>query len=162
MTSRLPNLGPRGEGWVVGQVILLGIIFVAGLRNLAESGSASPWGPASSSVGLVAIGFGGFLAVRGVRDLRASLSPFPRPVAGATLVQSGIYGLIRHPIYSGLMLAAVGWSLVTGSIPALAATGLLFLLLVGKAHREEAWLVAAHPDYRAYQQRTKRFLPWIY
>ena len=162
MTSRLPALGPRGEGWVVGQVVLLGIIIVAGFRDLTESGSASPWGPAASLVGVVAIGFGGFLAVRGVRDLRASLSPFPRPVAGAALVQSGVYGRIRHPIYSGLLLAGIGWSLVTGSILAVAATGLLFLLLVGKAQREETWLTAVYPEYGAYRERTKRFIPGIF
>ncbi len=162
MTSRLPALGPRGEGWVVGQVVLLGIVVLAGSRKLAESGSASPWGLAVSFIGLIAIGLGGFFAFRGVRDLRTSLSPFPRPIAGAPLIQSGVYGFIRHPIYSGMMFASVGWSLVTGSIVGLAATGLLVLLLVGKAQREEAWLVAAHPDYRAYRERTRRFIPWIY
>lgn len=162
MTSRLPALGPRGEGWVVGQVVLLGMVVLAGSRKLAESGSASPWGLAVSFIGLIAIGLGGFLAFRGVRDLRTSLSPFPRPIAGAALVQSGVYGFIRHPIYSGMMFASVGWSLVTGSIVGLAATGLLVLLLVGKAQREEAWLVAAHPDYRGYRERTRRFIPWIY
>jgi len=162
MTSRLPALGPRGEGWVVGQLVLFAVIGVAGLLALADSGSLTPWGAAASVVGLAAIGLGGFVAARGVWDLRDSLSPFPRPVSGAALVDPGAYRLIRHPIYSGLLLASVGWSLVTGSIVAIAATVLLFLLFVGKAHREEAWLVTVHPEYRAYQQRTKRFIPWIY
>lgn len=162
MTSPLPALGPRGEGWVVGQVVLLGVIVVAGWRDLAESGSATPWGLVATSLGLIAIGCGGFLAIRAVVDLRASLSPFPRPVAGAALVQSGVYRRMRHPIYTGMVLAGVGWGLVAGSMLALASTGLLFLLLIGKSQREEAWLTAAHPEYRAYQERTKRFIPWIY
>ena len=94
-------------------------------------------------------------------DLRDALSPFPRPVAGATLVETGVYRHLRHPIYSGLLLGSLGWSLVSGSAVSLAATGLLLALLAGKAHREEAWLVATHPGYRAYQARTKRFIPWV-
>jgi protein-S-isoprenylcysteine O-methyltransferase Ste14 len=112
--------------------------------------------------GLAAIAGGGLVAGRAAWDLRASLSPFPRPVAGAPLIESGAYRLIRHPIYSGLVLGAVGWGMVTGSFLATASAGFLFLLFAGKSRREEAWLSAAHPDYRAYQQRTKRFIPWIY
>ena len=85
-----------------------------------------------------------------------------QPIFGAPLVESGAYRLIRHPIYSGLVLAAIGWGLVAGSTLAIAAAGLLFLLFVGKSRREEAGLVAVHPEYRAYQCRTKRPIPWIY
>lgn len=162
MTTRLPALGPRGEGWVVGQLALFALILVAGLRDLAASGSGSPWGKVALVAGVVAIGIGVFVAAWGALTLRAALSPFPRPVADAPLIESGPYRLIRHPIYSGLVLGAVGWGLVTSSILAIAAAGLLFLLFVGKSRREETWLSAEHPAFGAYQQRTKRFIPWIY
>lgn len=162
MSSRLPALGPRGEGWVVAQVALFVIIAAAGLRDLVEHGSENPGGPAVRVVGIVAIVVGGGVAGRGIWDLRSSLSPFPRPIAGAPLVESGAYRLIRHPIYSGLVLGAIGWGLVTGSILAIGAAGLLFLLLAAKSHREEVWLVAIHPEYGAYQLRTRRLIPWIY
>ncbi len=45
---------------------------------------------------------------------------------------------------------------------AIATAALLFLLLAAKSHREETWLVAVHPEYGAYQRRTKRLIPWIY
>jgi protein-S-isoprenylcysteine O-methyltransferase Ste14 len=135
------------------------IIAAAGLRDLVEHGSG---GPAVRVVGIVAIVVGGGVAGRGIWDLRSSLSPFPRPIAGAPLVESGAYRLIRHPIYSGLVLGAIGWGLVTGSILAIGAAGLLFLLLAAKSHREEVWLVAIHPEYGAYQLRTRRLIPWIY
>jgi protein-S-isoprenylcysteine O-methyltransferase Ste14 len=162
MSSRLPALGPGGEGWVVAQFVLFAIIAIGGLRDLVGHGSVTPWGPAVSVVGIVAIVVGGGLAARGIWDLRSGLSPFPRPIAGAPLVESGAYRLIRHPIYSGLVLGAIGWGLVTGSILAIGAAGLLFLLLAAKSHREEAWLAAIHPEYGAYQRRTKRLIPWIY
>jgi protein-S-isoprenylcysteine O-methyltransferase Ste14 len=162
VSSRLPALGPRGEGWVVAQFALFVIIAAAGLRDLVEHGSVTPWGPAVRVVGIVAIVVGGGVAGRGIWDLRSSLSPFPRPIAGAPLVESGAYRLIRHPIYSGLVLGAIGWGLVTGSILAIGTAGLLFLLFAAKSRREEVWLVAIHPEYGAYQRRTKRLIPWIY
>ena len=144
------------------QFVLFAIIAIVGLRDLIGHGSVTPWGPAASVVGIVAIVVGGGVTGRGIWDLRSSLSPFPRPTAGAPLVDSGAYQLIRHPIYSGLVLGAIGWGLATGSILAIGAAGLLFLLLAAKSHREEAWLTAMHPEYGAYRRRTKRLIPWIY
>jgi protein-S-isoprenylcysteine O-methyltransferase Ste14 len=162
VSSRLPALGPRGEGWVVAQFVLFAIIGIAGLRDLVGHGSVTQWGPAVSAIGIVAIVIGGGLAARGIWDLRAGLSPFPKPIADAPLVSSGAYRLIRHPIYSGLVLGSIGWGLVTSSILVIGTAGLLFLLFAGKSRREEAWLAAIHPEYRAYQQRTKRLIPWVY
>jgi protein-S-isoprenylcysteine O-methyltransferase Ste14 len=65
-------------------------------------------------------------------------------------------------MYSGLVLGAIGWGLAAGSVLVIGAAGLLFLLLAAKSHREEAWLAAIHPEYVAYQQRTKRLIPWLY
>jgi protein-S-isoprenylcysteine O-methyltransferase Ste14 len=162
MSVRLPALGPRGEGWVVAQFVLFAVIGATGLRDLVGARSWSPWGPLPSLAGAAAVVAGGLVAARGAWDLRASFSPFPRPLEGAPLIESGAYRLIRHPIYSGLVLGAIGWGLFTGSVLAIAAAGLLFLLFAAKSQREEAWLAAIHPAYRNYQQRTKRLIPWIY
>lgn len=162
MTSRLPALGPRGEGWVGAQLVLFALIAVAGLRDLGGRSSGDGWGPAASIGGSVAIVAGALVAGRGLWDLRASLSPFPRPRAGAPLVDTGVYRLVRHPIYSGLVLGALGWGLVTASALTVALAGLLFLLFAGKSRREEAWLAEVHPGYRAYQRHTKRLVPWVY
>ncbi len=144
------------------QLVLFVAIGGAGLAAWLGQSAGTSWGVLAAGAGVLAIVAGGVLAVRGVRDLRTSLSPFPRPIAGAPLVESGAYRLIRHPIYSGLVLSAIGWGLVTGSIPALVLAGLLFLLFAGKSRREEAWLIEAHPGYAAYRRRTKRLIPWIY
>ena len=162
MDSRLPSLGPRGEGWVAAQLVLFALIAVTGFQAIAGREPGDAWGWLGFVAGLLAIVAGGLLAVRGAWDLRASLSPFPRPVANARLVESGAYRLIRHPIYSGIVLAAIGWGLVAGSLLTIILAGLLLLLFAGKSRREEAWLAAEHPGYRAYQRRTKRLIPWIY
>jgi protein-S-isoprenylcysteine O-methyltransferase Ste14 len=162
VTSRLPALGPRGEGWVAAQLVLFALIAAAGLWDRASRPPGDGWGPFTTTTGLAAIGVGAVVAGRGVWDLRASLSPFPRPLAGAPLVETGAYRLISHPIYSGLVLGALGWGLVTASGLAIAVAALLFLLFAGKSRREEAWLAEVHPGYRAYQRRTKRLIPWLY
>jgi hypothetical protein len=66
--------------------------------------------------------------------------PVPPPIVGAPFVESGAYRLIRHPIYTGPVVGAFGWGLVTGSILAIATAGLLFLLFAGKsAARRPCW-----------------------
>lgn len=74
--SRLPTLGPRGEGWVVLQLILFGMIALAGSLGPAWDGALRT---ATSALGLIAIIAGGLLAVRGVVDLRENLTPLPHP-----------------------------------------------------------------------------------
>jgi len=156
---QLPDLGRRGEGWFVLQVVL----FCA----IAASGAAGPdWGGparvAGAAIGGLLIACGGILALRGVLDLRENLTPFPRPLPGARLVESGAYRLVRHPIYGGLILGALGWGLLTGSalsiLGALALTGFFDL----KSRREEAWLAEQFFGYGAYRSRTRRLLPWVY
>ena len=157
--SRLPDLGRRGEGWFLLQILL----FVA----IAASGAAGPaWGgwprPAAIGLGVVLIGCGGVLSLRGVFDLRENLTPFPKPLPGARLVESGSYGLVRHPIYGGLILGAVGWGLFTASPLALLGAMALTVFFDLKSRREELWLSEQFEDYGAYRSRTRRLLPWIY
>ena len=154
----LPDLGRRGEGWVVLQVVLLVAIVAAGQAGPSWDGAARI---ASSLAGLTLISAGGVLVVRGSTDLRDSLTPLPHPRDGARLVETGIYARARHPIYGGVILGAVGWGLLTASIPALGLAALTVGFFLLKSTREEAWLIERFPDYPAYRRRTRRFIPWI-
>jgi protein-S-isoprenylcysteine O-methyltransferase Ste14 len=155
-----PALGPRGEGWVVAQFALFAAIALAGL-DAAREGWASV-GPVANALGLAAIVAGCALAAWGGWSLRASFSPFPRPIAGAALVQTGAYRLVRHPIYSGVVLAGLGWGVSTGSPLVVVLTGVLFVLFDLKSRREEVWLEEVLPGYPAYRARTRRFVAWLY
>jgi protein-S-isoprenylcysteine O-methyltransferase Ste14 len=156
---RLPDLGKRGEGWFLLQLVLFAAIAAAGLAGPAWGGAART---AGAVIGAVLVGCGGLLAVRGVVDLRENLTPFPKPLPGARLVDTGAYGLVRHPIYGGLILGAAGWGLFTASPPAL----ILAISLAGffdlKSRREELWLAEQFAGYAAYRSRTRRMLPWVY
>lgn len=157
--SNLPSLGPRGEGWVAIQGVLFVAEGLAGLAGPALNGTARL---VAGGVGLVAIGFGGFLAVRGVVDLREALTALPHPRQGASLVDTGAYGLVRHPIYGGIIIGALGWGLATASPLAVAGAAGLLAFFRLKSAREEAWLEARYPAYPAYRARTRRMLPFLY
>jgi protein-S-isoprenylcysteine O-methyltransferase Ste14 len=157
--SSLHSLGGRGEGWVVIQGALLVAEAAAGLAGPAIDGGVRV---GLVVAGLVAIGLGGLLAVRGVVDLREALTPLPHPRDGASLVDSGSYGLVRHPIYGGIVIAAVGWGLATASVAALAGALVILAFFRLKSAREEAWLVERYPGYDAYRTRTRRMLPFLY
>ena len=160
--ARLPDLGPRGEGWVLVQFVLLVGIGLAGLAALPAIGWSGTARITQAAGGGLAIVFGIFTVIRGVLDLGAGLSPFPRPSPANRLVDSGVYGYVRHPIYAGLVLAGVGWGLLTASLVALGLALLLLVWLDLKSRREEAWLVARHPGYEAYRARTRKFVPFVY
>ena len=141
-----------------------GILFVLIAAAGVQVGSA--WAGwlrlLTTAIGSVLMLAGSILAVRGVVDLRAAFTPLPRPRDGARLVDSGAYRLVRHPIYGGIVLAAVGWGLVTASLQAIVLAGALLGLFRLKSAREEAWLSEAYPAYDGYARGTRRFIPFVY
>ena len=157
--SRLPDLGPRGEGWVVIQFVLLALVALAGLVDPA---AASPPPAMAWALGLALMGAGALLLGRGLLDLGRNLTPLPHPRDDAQLVVSGVYALVRHPIYGGLILTAFGWVLVSASPLALGLSIVLALFFRLKSRREEAWLTARYVSYPAYAARTKRFVPYLF
>lgn len=156
--SRLPSLGSRGEGWVAIQAVLLVLVGVAGLLGPAWQGIPRAV-TVVAGAGLIAAGLA--FAVLGIRELREAMTPMPYPREEAALVQSGVYGLVRHPVYSGLVVGAFGWGLVSASPAALAAAVILLAFFELKSRREEAWLAERFPDYAAYRSRTPRLVPRV-
>ena len=155
----LPDLGRRGEGWFLLQVVLFGAIAVSGAAGPAWGGWQVAVGMAA---GVVLIGCGGVLSLRGLLNLRENLTPFPKPLDNAQLVETGAYRLVRHPIYGGLILGALGWGLLRASPLTLLGALALAVFFDLKSRREEIWLSESYADYPAYRSRTRRLLPWIY
>lgn len=156
----LPSLGPRGEGWFVLQLLLLAAVVGGGLLFGPLLDGAARFAAALAGLALIVAGLG--LALAGISHLGRAASPLPRPTAGGALVEHGVYRLIRHPIYVGVLASALGWALLMASLAALLAVALLALLLDLKARREEAWLSERYPEYAAYVRRTRRFVPGMY
>ena len=147
----------RGGWWVVGQFLLLFAIAILGITCHATSKLHSIF--LSGVVFLLASAICG---ISGALTLGRNLTPFPKPVATAQFVQHGIYALIRHPLYTSVFCAAVGWSLVWQSWPALAVSLVLAIFFDAKARHEECWLRHQFPQYADYERRVRRFIPCIY
>ena len=160
-TSRvyLPDLGQRGEGWVVLQFLLFVAIIGAGFLGPLWSGPARVVG---AIAGLALIPFGVGLVTAGILGLRRQLTAYPRPMPGGRLIDDGVFGLVRHPMYGGLVIAALGWSLAMASPLALAGAVVVGVFFDLKSRREEAWLGEQFAGYAAYRRRTRRLIPWLY
>jgi protein-S-isoprenylcysteine O-methyltransferase Ste14 len=88
-----------------------------------------------------------------------NIRPTPRPEG--SLITSGPYRWIRHPMYTAVLLAAAAAAWKTFE----AADALLWLALLGvllaKAAIEERALMRRFPQYQAYRMRTTRLVPWL-
>ncbi|HEX7472870.1 MAG TPA: methyltransferase, partial [Candidatus Limnocylindrales bacterium] len=90
-------------------------IAAAALAGLAGPAWSGPVRVASSAAGLLGISAGVVLAGAAARTLGAALTPLPMPNAEARLVRTGAFRLVRHPIYGAVVIAALGWGLLTAS-----------------------------------------------
>lgn len=148
----------RGELWVLGQVILLGLIVLAPILSHQVPGADGLFRLAGILSWLAGLAVGGLSLLH----LGDNLTIFPRPIENGVLTQRGVYGLVRHPMYLGVCLTALGWSLFLTSPLAVALTVVLGLFFDRKASREEIWLQDKYADYPAYRQQVRKLIPWIY
>jgi len=156
----IPRLGDRGQGWVALQMVLLVVIAVVGLAGRGG------W-PAHAQLTLAVIGGVALLAGIAVAGLAltglgSALTAMPAPLVGETLRTTGIYALVRHPIYGGLVLMALGFSLLTTPW-ALVPAVLLAVVLDLKRRVEEDFLTAAYAEYPAYRHAVPHALvPYVW
>ena len=159
-SSRLPELGRRGGGWVVAQTVLLVLIALSALVGLSWPDYLHV--PALA-VGIALMAFGIFLVIAGSLALGPALSPFPAPRERGRLTERSVYGHVRHPIYGGGILLGAGWSLVFASVVGGVLTLLLALCFDLKSRVEERWLEQRYGEYADYRRRTRRrFVPGVY
>lgn len=149
----------RGGAWVLAQFPLTVAALLAARVGPTIPGAVL--GP-GRWLGLGLFLAGGLLFLAGALRLGAGLTPFPKPSAEAHLVQSGIYGLARHPIYGGGVIAIVGWALLNGGWLGLVAAAGMALFFNAKAGVEERWLIERFPEYAAYRRRVWKLIPFVY
>ncbi|MFY9304012.1 MAG: methyltransferase [Rhodoluna sp.] len=150
MTNRL-----KGNLLVLGQFILIGLLIFVPSSGISTG--AFTFFFATLSIVLLLAGF----VILGLSALALgkSLTAHPIPGKDAVLVTDGLYRFVKHPIYSGLLLAALGLTIVGGFFPhALFFVALVFLLNY-KASFEEALLTKAYAGYADYSKKTGRFVP---
>lgn len=77
------------------------------------------------------------------------------------LIQRGPYRVVRHPIYSGLLLMILGTAIVIGQVGGFVVLAFCFCGLWVKLKREEALLTKHFPEYPAYKRRTAALVPYL-
>jgi protein-S-isoprenylcysteine O-methyltransferase Ste14 len=142
------------RAWVSGQILLIALVALA-----ASLGAHWPARLILLVIGVVVAVTGGLTMFWGGRTLGRALTPYPSP-RGKHL-ERGPYRFIRHPMYGGGIVLALGISLAS-SPWALVPTATLVPFFLLKARYEERLLAEADPGYGEYLGRVrKRFFPWL-
>ena len=120
-------------------------------------------GDAVRYLGLALFVVGSVLRVGAVFVLGRRFSGLVAIQEGHELVTGGLYRVIRHPSYLGLLLGLFGWALVFRSAIGVLVSLLLLPPLVARMNSEEALLESEFGErYSDYRRRTWRLLPFLY
>lgn len=122
--------------------------------------------PSTRAVGIVFIMIGIALVAFAIITYQAHASRLPKvspeppdPKHGGQLITQGIYGVMRHPIYAGVLSTSFGIGLIHGGIFVWAVVAAMYIFFYGKSRYEEGLLLHVYPQYQDYMRRTGRFLP---
>ena len=159
--------GENVEGWdrilmSVYVVLMLGLLAIAALDNgrfgwsqVAAGLKVSGWTLLSAAATII----------WHVMAVNSYLSSYARlqPERGQVVISRGMYGLIRHPMYLGIILAVLGMPLVLGSLWALIPGLLVAALQVYRTALEDGMLQDGLPGYREYCETVRwRLLPGVW
>jgi protein-S-isoprenylcysteine O-methyltransferase Ste14 len=162
------NLSPgeretRGNRWVIAVFAVIGFLnaYLPAYTDRKElwtiDGDTIRW------LGVVLFAAGGALRIWPVFVLGQRFSGLVAIQPGHTLVTNGVYGVIRHPSYLGLLTNSLGWSLAFRSGVGVILTTLLIPPLLARISAEENLLHSQFgDDYDAYCSQTSRLIPGIY
>ena len=153
----------RSNRWVIPALMVIGL--VAGYLP-AYTDRIGFWTIDADAVrwlGVVICALGGVMRLWPVFVLGRRFSGLVAIQPDHTLVTTGIYRIIRHPSYVGLLLTALGWALAFRSGVGLLLFALLIPPLLSRIRSEERLLETQFGDeYRAYVKRTSRLIPGIF
>lgn len=154
--------GARGEWLVVAQVAMMALVFFGPRTISGQPVWVFPFPGAGRIVGGLLMTLGGALLFAGLVRLGGGLTPLPYPREGAVLIEKGPFALVRHPMYGGGLVLAIGWALFARSWLTVGYVVVLFVFLDLKSRREERWLAEKFSAYREYQKRVRKLIPFIY
>jgi protein-S-isoprenylcysteine O-methyltransferase Ste14 len=82
---------------------------------------------------------------------------------GQRVVDTGLYAIVRHPMYAATVVLFLSMPLILGSVLSLLVMGLYVPLIVRRIQNEEAVLQKGLPGYAAYQKKVPwRLLPYVW
>ncbi len=138
----------------VGIQLLLFIVYILApnylLLNLSKF-----W----NTAGLATAMLGFLIILVAMLQLNTNISPFPTPTKNSTLLKTRVYYYVRHPIYSGILIATLGLTFYSNNGFRLLITSALLILFYFKSNYEEQLLKTKFSDYKNYMLQTDRFFP---
>jgi protein-S-isoprenylcysteine O-methyltransferase Ste14 len=162
------NLSPgaredRGNRWVIVAFALIGLL---GAYLPAYTDRKEFWtidGDTIRWLGVALFAAGGALRIWPVFVLGRRFSGLVAIQPGHTLVTTGVYGMIRHPSYLGLLVNSLGWGLAFRSGVGVLLTAIIIPPLLARIRAEEILLRTQFgAEYDAYRARTSRLIPGLY
>ncbi|CAN7752877.1 methyltransferase family protein [Caballeronia sp. 15715] len=153
----------RDNRWVIAALIILGLLqaYLPAYTDRNEfwtlDGDNLRW------LGVILFIVGGVLRIWPVFVLGHRFSGLVAIQPGHALVTTGMYSVIRHPSYLGLLVNSLGWALAFRSGVGIVLTVLTIVPLVARIRSEETLLRTQFGDeYDAYRSRTSRLIPGLY
>jgi protein-S-isoprenylcysteine O-methyltransferase Ste14 len=122
-----------------------------------------PDSPISSALGLALTFAGAAFTLWARFTLGSNWSGAVTVKADHELMTRGPYAIVRHPIYSGLLLTMLGTAVVVGKYRGLVCVGLLFTAWKTKSLTEERLMTEQFGEqYLAYKRRVKSLVPFVF
>ncbi len=155
MADTATRFESRTWGWL--------LVGIQGVLFLAVALWPSSWGPqlpAAREGGGLVFFLGAVGIVAAAVHLGRALTPLPHP-NGTGMTAQGVYRWVRHPMYSAVLLLAVGLAVARGSLAVWVLTVILALFFDVKTRLEERFLIRAYDGYSTYAARTGKFVPGV-
>jgi protein-S-isoprenylcysteine O-methyltransferase Ste14 len=153
----------RSNRWVIAALTALSVLdaylpaYTDRIDFLTFGGEAVRW------IGFLFYSVGGILRLAPVFVLGRRFSGLVAIQPEHHLVTSGLYRVIRHPSYLGLIIAVLGWGLTFRSGVGVIIAVLMLLVLIARIVAEERLLSETFgAEYEAYRRRTWRLVPYVY
>ncbi len=138
------------------------IWFLAIGLDIREHGIRVPWGLQALGLAMLLFSSGFILWVMRENSFAAPVIKL-QPERGHRVISTGLYALVRHPMYSGTALFFVGVPLLLGSWWGVAMSPLLALLFAFRIVIEERALTAGLPGYAVYSAQVPyRLVPGLW
>jgi protein-S-isoprenylcysteine O-methyltransferase len=139
--------------------ITVAAVLAGGLRHYAPTAFASPY---ALAIALIAAGFA--LRLIAMRTLKQHFTYDVALRDDHQLVQRGVYGVLRHPSYTGTLLCVTGGGIGFGNwLSVLVLTGIGMAVFAYRIRIEEQAMAERFgAQYREYARRTKRLIPFVF
>ena len=155
--THLPLLGV-GPAIIAGQVLITATGIIASCRGYFAAGKAKFLNIPLKIAGVGLIGFGFYL-----NDCAKRKSKLFEMVAENKLITTGVYAMVRNPVYSAVLLACTGAVCLAGNLFLFLAPFICWIYMtVFLKLTEEKWLADLYgQEYLEYCKRTNRCIPWF-